>query len=158
MSSNVGFIQRWRGFSMFHSSWSRHSKTRCILRILGNWNASASIYGLGWLSTHRPRGRLSSSTLVRNMWYASQNIHMKLGAYHGKFVFNVLKLAPHIDSVLGLGWMNRHNTILDFGTRTYIISEGLRFITLFASSQPQDKRVSPLSSSIQLAKTLRKGA
>ena len=54
--------------------------------------------------------------------------------------------------------MNQHNAILDFGTKTCRINKGLRFITLFASQQQKENPVSPLLSSMQLSKALRKGA
>ena len=56
-------------------------------------------------------------------------LHVKLGAYSSKVVFHVLSLSPGMDAILGQEWLNQHNTVIDFGTKSCRINKGLRYMT-----------------------------
>ena len=85
-------------------------------------------------------------------------LHTKLGPYNHKVVFNVLSLAPGIDAVLGLEWLNQHNVVIDFALKSCRINKGLRFMTLNAIQRPSENPIAPLLSSLQLYKAIKKDA
>ena len=72
-------------------------------------------------------------------------LHTKLGPYNHKVVFNVFSLAPDIDAVLGLEWLNQYNAVIDFGLKSCSINKGLRFMTLNAIQRPSKSQSHPCS-------------